>query len=171
MFETKLFKMKIEPTSHLTKSGFEIVVREAKLSDSASLIDCIKSYLKSNFIPLTPEEFHPTTEEHEKWIDKFIKGRNDLLLVAEYEGHIIGNIDLTVHHRSMLSHTGVIGMGIHENWQNQGIGSILMDKVIAWSDCQAELELLCLQFFGNNESGLSLYKKNGFIEEGRQKNS
>lgn len=161
--------MKIELTNHKTKLGKEIIIREATPSDAKSLIDCIRSYLKSNFIPMTPEEFNPTIEEHEKWIKKFIDGKNDLLLVAEHEGQIIGNIDLTIHHRSMLNHTGFVGMGIHEDFQNQGIGTILMDKVIEWSDSHSEIEILWLQVFGNNEKGISIYKKKGFIEDGRQK--
>ncbi len=161
--------MKIKPTNHKTKSGIEIVIREAKPSDSKGFIGCIKSYLKSNFIPLTPEEFNLIIEEQERWISKFINGKNDLLLVAEHSGQIIGDIDLTIYHRSMLSHTGFIGMGIHEDWQNQGIGTILMDKTIEWSDSRAEIEILWLQVFGNNEKGISIYKKYGFIEDGRQK--
>jgi len=161
--------MKINQTKHTTKLGNEIVIREAKLSDDKGLIDCIKSYLKSSFIPLTPEEFNPTKEEHENWINKFLNGKNNLLLIAEYNGQIIGNIDLTIHHRKMLSHTGFVGMGIHEDWQNQGIGTLLLDRAIEWSDNQTEIELLWLQAFGNNEKGISIYKKKGFIEDGRQK--
>jgi putative acetyltransferase len=161
--------MKIKPTKHKTKLGNEIVIREADTSDSKNMIDCIKSYLKSCFIPLTTEEFNPTIEEQEKWISKFIEGKNDLLLVAEYNGQIIGNIDLTIHQRKMLSHTGFVGMGIHVDWQNQGIGSILMDKVIEWSESRNDLEILWLQVFGNNEKGISIYKKKGFVEDGRQK--
>lgn len=161
--------MKIKQKNHKTKSGCEIVIREARTSDSEGMIECIKSYLKSNYIPLTPEEFNPTVEEQEKWISKFINGKIDLLLVAVHNGKIIGNIDLTIHHRSMLSHTGFIGMGIHENWQNQGIGTILMDKVIEWSDSRYEIEILWLQVFGTNEKGIKIYKKKGFVEDGRQK--
>jgi len=161
--------MKIKPTYHTIKTGNEITIREAETSDSKSLIDCIKSYLKSNLIPLTPEEFNPTIEEHEKWISKFKNGKNDLLLVAELNGQIIGNIDLTIHHRSMLKHTGYVGMGIHEDWQNQSVGTLLLDKLLQWSDSQSEIEILWLQVFGNNYKGIAIYSKKGFIEEGRQK--
>jgi|ERR1035437_1381012 RimJ/RimL family protein N-acetyltransferase len=161
--------MKLEQTTHTTKSGKEFIIREASVLDSERMIDCIKSYLSSNFIPLKPEEFNPTIEEHEHWIRKFLIGKYDLLLVAVYNDQIIGNIDLTMHHRSMLSHTGHIGMGIHEDWQNQGLGTVLLDKVIEWSDSRSEIEILWLQVFGNNHKGISIYKKKGFIEEGRQK--
>ena len=161
--------MKIKPTNQKTKFGNEVVIREAKSSDANGLIDCIKTYLKSNFIPLTPEEFSPTLEEQEEWISNYIYGKNDLLLIAEHKGQIIGNIDLTIHHRKMLNHTGYLGMGIHEDWQNQGIGTILLERLIEWSDIQPEIEILWLQVFGNNEKGIRIYQKNGFVEDGRQK--
>ncbi len=160
--------MKITPSKHIIKSGKQIQIREAVSSDSEKMIDCIKSYLKSNLIPLTDEEFNPTIEEHEKWITGFITGKNDLLLIAEIDGQIIGNIDLTANKRLMLKHTVYLGMGIHTNWQSQGIGTILVEKVIEWSNTNPDIELLWLQVFGNNIKGISLYKKFGFIENGRQ---
>jgi len=162
--------MKVASTNHTLKEGTNILIREAKASDSKSFILCVKSYLKSNFIPFGPEEYQLSLDEHQEWIRKFLKSKNDLLLVAEYEGQIIGNIDLSTHNRSMLKHTGIVGMGIHENWQNKGIGTILLDKVIEWSDNNSNVEILWLQVFGNNEGGIKLYKKNGFQEDGRQVN-
>ena len=162
--------MKINSSIHTTKSGQNITIREAKVSDSKSFIECVKSYLKINLIPLTPEEFNLTIDEHQQWINKFLNGKNDLLIVAEYNGQIIGNIDLTIHHRRMLKHTGFVGMGVHQDWQNQGIGTILLDKVTEWTDSNPEIEILWLQVFGNNESGIKLYKRKGFVEDGRQKN-
>ncbi|MFA8436608.1 MAG: N-acetyltransferase family protein [Marinifilaceae bacterium] len=160
--------MKSKPTIHTTKSGNEILVREAVTSDAVSLIACIKSYLKSNLIPLTGNEFNPSIEEQSKWIENFLTNRNDLLLVAEYKGQVIGNIDLTAGKRRMLKHTGHLGMGIHEDWQNQGVGTILVEKLMEWIDNYSELELLWLQVFGTNQKGIRLYKKFGFAEEGRQ---
>lgn len=160
--------MKIATTNHTIKGGKNILIREAKVSDSKSFILCVKSYLKNNFIPFTPEEYNLSIAEHQSWISKFLNAKNDLLLVAEYDGQIIGNIDLSTHNRSMLKHTGYVGMGIHENWQNKGIGTLLVDKLIKWSDNNSEIEILWLQVFGNNEGGIKLYKKNGFQEEGRQ---
>ncbi len=160
--------MKFKPVEYITKSGKNIIIREVRTSDSKKIINCVKSYLKSGFIPLTPDEFNPTLNEQIQWINEHINGKNDLLLIAEYNSEIIGNIDLTINHRQMLKHTGYIGMGVHEDWQNQGIGTALMEKIINWSDNNPEIEILWLQVFGNNEAGINLYKKFGFIEEGRQ---
>lgn len=84
---------------HIIKPGHKIKIREGNVLDSERLMLCAKSYLKSNLIPMTPEEFNLTIEEHQKWISHFLEGKNDWLLMAEFEGQIIGNIDLTIRHR------------------------------------------------------------------------
>jgi L-phenylalanine/L-methionine N-acetyltransferase len=163
-------KMKIEPTIHKTKQGQVFKIREARIEDAEGLIQCTKSYLKDGFIPLTENEFNPTVQEHENWVRGFIEEDNNLLLVVEANGSIIGNIDTTTHKRKMLRHTGFVGMGIHPDWQNQGIGAIMIHKTIEWCIKNPNIEVLWLQVFSNNEKGIHLYKKSGFIESGRQKN-
>ncbi|MBI9060867.1 MAG: hypothetical protein JEZ14_02685 [Marinilabiliaceae bacterium] len=102
--------MKINPLPITTKTGKKILIREAKLTDSSSLFECVKSYLNCDQIPLTREEFEEMAVNHTDWIRKFLDGKNDLLLVAEHQGEIIANIDLTVSSRKMLSHVGYIGL-------------------------------------------------------------
>jgi len=152
-----------------TKLGNEFLIREAKLSDSKKLIECVKSYLKSNFIPITKEEYNEFAIDNEKWMSKLINDKNNLLLVAEFDSKIIGNIDLTMSKHKMLSHTGLIGMGVVPVWQNQGVGTKLIENVIDWGIRNPEIEILWLQVFGNNLKGISLYKKMGFIINGNQK--
>ena len=83
--------MKIQPIEITDKTGRQITIREGRIENSESLIKCVKSYLKSNQIPLTQDEFDEMAKGHKDWIKKFMDGRNDLLLVAEYDGQIIGN--------------------------------------------------------------------------------
>lgn len=161
--------MKIEPQEIIDKRGNRIVIREGKISDSKELQKCVKSYLKSNQIPLTEFEFNELAINHEEWIKKFIEGKNDLLLIAEQNGAIIGNVDLMINGRQMLKHTGYIGMGIQEDWQGQGIGTAMFKILIDWVDNNPDIEILWLQAFSNNEKGLRLYSNLGFEETGIQK--
>lgn len=156
-------------TSHLSNKNKEIIIRDAQASDLEPLTECIKTYLQSGFVPFTVEEFNPSLEERTKWMNQFMQSDTSLLLVAECEGKIVGNIDIASHHRSMLRHTSYLGMGVHANWQGQGIGSMLLDRAIEWCEAQVETEILWLQVFGNNEAAIHLYLKRGFKEEGRQK--
>lgn len=161
--------MKIQPTEIIDKRGRRIVIREGRVADSEALQACVRSYLGSKQIPLTALEFVQLAKNHEEWITKFIDGRNDLLLVAEHDGMIVGNIDLMVNSRQMLKHTAYIGMGIHADWQGQGIGTAMLSILIDWVGRNQEIEILWLQAFSTNERGLRLYATMGFEETGRQK--
>jgi len=162
--------MKINPLPITSKTGKKILIREAKLTDSSSLIECVKSYLNCDQIPLTREEFEEMAVNHTDWIRKFLDGKNDLLLVAEHQGEIIANIDLTVSSRKMLSHVGYIGMGVHEDWQGQGIGTCLLQHILAWVDQNRALDAVWLQVYANNTAGIKLYSKLGFETTGTQRN-
>ena len=82
---------------------------------------------------------------------------------------LIGNIDITGNQRKKLFHTGMIGMGIHNDWQNKKIGSLLMEEAIKWS-LLSVLEILWLEVYSTNTGGLKLYEKFGFEQCGLMKN-
>lgn len=159
------------PQTVLLKNGQEITLRPARVSDALPLIQTIKAYLAdSEYIPQSPEEFTMTLEQEENWIQSFLEKDNSLLIVAEFEGRIIGNIDISGHHRSMMQHTAVIGMGILSDWRNSGLGTQLMQHGIRWAKENSILELLWLQVYTENQMAIALYKKMGFLENGIIKN-
>jgi len=47
------------------------------------------------------------------------------------------------------------------------VGSALLRAAIAWAR-GAGLHKLCLEVFAHNEAGIALYRKAGFVEEGRR---
>lgn len=61
-------------------------------------------------------------------------------------------------------------MGIAEHVRDNGIGTILLNTLIGWAVNNNSIEKITLQVFSNNERAIHLYKKFGFIMEGRLKN-
>ena len=163
--------MKFNPITVTLKNFKEVKIRSAEISDAANLLKTIKKYIAdSEFIPKLEEEIKLTTEQEEDWINSFIEKENSLLLVAEYENKIIGNIDITGNSRIMMEHTGVVGMGMLSAWRNSGLGTELMKHSINWAKENAILELLWLQVYCENEIGVNLYRKMNFKENGIIKN-
>src|SRR5690606_1081490 len=163
--------MKFEPKQITLKNKKTVVIRQAGLSDAENLLNCIKTYIPtSNYIPKLESEIKLTVDQEKEWINSFLIYDNSLLLVAEYEGKIIGNIDLTGSRRKIMEHTAVIGMGMLQEWQNIGLGTALLSAIIEWAKNNPILELIWLQVYTENESGLNLYKKMGFTENGIIKN-
>jgi len=163
--------MKFEPKQIILKNGKDVLIRQAELSDAENLLNCIKTYIPtSNYIPKLESEIKLTVEQEKEWINSFLINDNSLLLVAEYEGEIIGNIDLTGNRRKIMEHTAIIGMGMLHEWQNIGLGTALLSAIIEWAKNNPILELIWLQVYTENESGLNLYRKIGFVENGIIKN-
>lgn len=70
------------------------MIRQAGIADAEKLLNCIKTYIpQSEYIPKLEQEIKLTIEQEKDWINSFLVNDNSLLLVAEYENQIIGNIE------------------------------------------------------------------------------
>lgn len=153
---------------HITlKNGEVVSIRQAETQDAERLLDCVKTYVpQSDYIPKLGQEIQITVQQEADWIHSFIANDNSLLLVAEHENRIIGNIDLTGSRRKAMEHTAVIGMGMLKEWRNAGLGTALLSSAVEWARQNPILELVWLQVYTANAAGLGLYRKMGFIENG-----
>lgn len=149
------------------KDNRQVTIRLALPSDASALLDLIKQYLDtSEYIPINNADFNKTAEEIESWINKLNTAQNSLMIIAEHNGKLVGNLDLTGHHRTSLQHTAVLGMGMLLEWQNTGLGTALLHSAIQWAKENTILELLTLDVYTENIAGIALYRKQGFKEVG-----
>lgn len=157
--------MKMNSVTRFTKDGKEIIIREADENDALQLIELKKSYIRNTTsIPLYEYEYRNDIQMEKEWIGKF-REANSILLVAEHANKLIGNLDLTGNQRKKLYHTGMIGMGIANEWQNRKIGSMLMESALTWA-IESPLSIVWLEVYSTNKAGCKLYKKFGFEECG-----
>ena len=105
-------------------------------------------------------------EEEESIKEKIVNmGKNQYWYVAEENGKVIGLGILMNHGNLRKKHVGVITLMVNSDYQNKGIGSLLMDKLINLSESLNIIRLeLCV--FRDNYKAINLYKKFGFKEEG-----
>ena len=87
----------------------------------------------------------------------------DGTIVAVGDGEVIGSIHVAATRHGY----GEIGMAIAREWRGRGVGSALMEAAIDWARAQG-LHKLSLGVFAHNAAGLALYRKYGFVEEGRR---
>lgn len=162
--------MKIDPFTARLKDGREVWIREATVQDASELMQCIKSYIADGeYQVMEPEEFDHYVHKGREWVNAFIEEERSVLLVAEYNTRIIGNLDITGASRKRLSHNGLVGMGMLNQFRQLGLGSILLQAGIDWAKKHTHLERLWLQIIEGNAPAIKLYQKFGFTEEGRQK--
>ncbi len=79
---------------------------------------------------------------------------------------LIGTAGLSVNANHRLRHSGSLGIMIHRDFQNQGVGTALMNAMIDMADNWLMLVRLELTVFEDNERAIHLYEKFGFKKEG-----
>ena len=62
---------------------------------------------------------------------------------------------------------GEVGMAIAREWRGRGVGSALLAAAIEWAR-ERGLHKLSLGVFPHNAGAIALYRKFGFVEEGRR---
>jgi ribosomal protein S18 acetylase RimI-like enzyme len=62
---------------------------------------------------------------------------------------------------------GDLAMLVDRDWRGRGAGSALMRAAIGWARDQG-LHKLSLEVFAHNEAAIALYRKSGFVAEGRR---
>ncbi|MDZ4992463.1 GNAT family N-acetyltransferase [Clostridium perfringens] len=106
-------------------------------------------------------------DEEEELIKKKIINRdeNQYWYVAEEAGKVVGLGILMNHGNLRKKHVASITLMVNSKYQNIGIGSLLMKKLISLSENLNIIRLeLCV--FRDNYKAINLYKKFGFVEEG-----
>ena len=83
--------------------------------------------------------------------------------LAEADGEIVGSI----HVQKSRHGYAEIGMAVARDWRGKGVGGALMDIAEAWAREQ-DVHKLSLGVFAHNDRAVALYRKHGFVEEGRR---
>src|SRR6516165_5424590 len=84
-------------------------------------------------------------------------------VVAVAGGRIVGFLHVEVSRHGF----GDFGMLVDRDWRGRGVGSALIQAAIGWARSQG-LHKLCLEVFAHNAAAIALYRKSGFVEEGRR---
>lgn len=124
---------------------------------------------ESDFQVTEPDEFTMTVDDEIAWINKLNCSETSLALVAEINGYVVGLIDFHGNSkRRRLSHSGAFGMSVLQEYRDQGIGSVLIESLLAWAKECKLVEKVSLAVLATNQRAIFVYKKLGFIEEGRR---
>ncbi len=147
----------------------EIELREAVPSDARGIIEVAGAVGREKIYNVS-EGFGYSEAEERNLIARAVRSR-DLVLVAEEGGRIVGFLTLMRYfggRSPKVQHVGEIGINILDGYRNKGLGYKMMDYAIDWARNKGYIKL-CLSVFSTNERAASLYKKCGFMEEGRRR--
>lgn len=146
----------------------EVVIRPIDIEDASDLNEIrIMDGVRENTLAITSERIAST----EDFIANLTP--NNHLFVAEVEENgvkkVVGVVGLNIFSMPRLRHSASIGIMIHRDYQNMGIGTKLLEKVIDLADNWLMLVRLELGVFADNERAIKLYESFGFKIEGRKR--
>ncbi|WP_378180421.1 GNAT family N-acetyltransferase [Aquimarina sp. SS2-1] len=159
--------MSFFPKTYTSKNNRSVTIRQALFADADQLLNLKLAYLKNTeSLPLFADEYPNDVCQERDMIERYQSEKNSIILVAISENAMIGNIDLTGSWRKKMQHTAVIGMGVDLKWQNQGIGTFLLQSAVDWAQKNKILKTIWLEVYANNNPGIELYKKLKFKQSG-----
>lgn len=87
----------------------------------------------------------------------------DGTFVAHVGPELLGSLHVDVSRHGY----GEIGMAVAREWRGRGVGAALMTAAIDWAR-ERGLHKLSLGVWPHNAAAIALYRKYGFVEEGRR---
>jgi RimJ/RimL family protein N-acetyltransferase len=139
----------------------EFRVRTARSADVDGVLRLLSAVAEERRHILTEPPID--RERRAKQFRETIQSADAQVFVAEAEGEIVGDL-AAFRTRSMAPVT--IGMAVAAAWRRRGVGTALMEACVEWAH-KAGVHKVSLEVFPWNEPAIRLYRKFGFIEEGR----
>ncbi|MCB1608674.1 MAG: GNAT family N-acetyltransferase [Xanthomonadales bacterium] len=88
-------------------------------------------------------------------------------LVAESAGEVVGQLSLIVNQRPRRRHCAELGMGVAARARRDGVGTRLLSAALELCDQWLQVSRVEITVYVDNPAGIALYRKLGFVEEGR----
>ena len=148
--------------------GEELLVRNAVASDARALRETTQlTHAETDYLLSYPDEQSVDDEQEACSLEEAERSGNEVELVAVIDGWIVGSAGVSaVRSRRKVAHRARFGISILKEYWGMGIGRVLMEASI---DCarKAGFTQLELEVVADNERAVSLYRRAGFEEYGR----
>ena len=150
------------------KNGKEAVIRNGNETDGKAVFDVFnQTHAETDYLLSYPEENSFDSEQEAQFLKEKTKSLNETELVAVIDGKIAGTAGIeAVGNKYKVKHRAELGISILKEYWGLGIGKALMMACIHCAR-EAGYEQLELSVVAENERALSLYRKLGFVEFGR----
>lgn len=149
------------------RTGAPVTLRLAVEDDAEALIAFIKQVdAETTFLSREPGEFTVPVPQERMLIRQTNGRKNSIYMVAEIDGEIAATLDFHGGTRERTMHAGEFGMSVKRAYWGRGLGSRMLDTLIAWARRTGTIRRIKLRVQSGNERAIALYRSRGFVEEG-----
>ena len=138
-----------------------IEIRELLPEDAEQMIEYLKKIGgETDNLTFGKEGLPITVEQEKEFLRQARESKQSVHYGAWKNGQIIGHGNLSGFPRRM-SHRAEMSLAVMKSEWNQGIGSMLVEKLIEYAR-QNEIEIIQLEVRSDNTGAIHLYEKHGF---------
>lgn len=149
------------------ENGDVVTIREATLEDAEDIINYIDQVAsESHYLTFGQGELKIKVDQERQFIENCKKSDNSLMIVAEVNGKIIGNLSFSGGKNSRIYHMGEFGVTVLKEFWKLGIGRKLIEYMIEWASNGKQIRKINLKVREDNLHAIRLYEKMGFKKEG-----
>ena len=144
----------------------KICVEKAVLSDAAMLLEYLRQVGgETDNLTFGSEGMPFSVEAEAEFISSVENSIDNIMLLAKSDEKIVGCASLSRLPRRMR-HRGDFALSVAKEYWNKGIGSQLLNNIIAFAK-ENNFDSIDLQVRSDNKSAIHLYEKYGFKKIGR----
>ena len=142
----------------------EFQVRLARPRDARAFLDAYRSvaaekrFIQTEVVPHT----------HRYYRKRFRRPweTNAAHLLALEDGRVVGGISIRRDDHPATDHVATFGMFVVSSHRGRGVGSALLSEALRWARSYG-VERVELSVYPHNDAAIALYRRFGFVEEGR----
>ena len=154
--------------------GRGVVLREADSGDLDKLLGYINGLVNEKKRDRSSQLFtgfesRVTRKQEAEWLNELSRGIKDgdkISVLAEVDGEVAGNGDITRGSYSETRHHGHLGLTVREAYRGLGIGREMVRALMAEARRQG-LKIVDVEFLSTNDATIHVYGKAGFKRVGR----
>ena len=139
-------------------------IRLARPRDARSFLDAYRSVAAEKRFMQT--EVVPHTHRYYRKRFRRPWEPNAAHLLALEDGRVVGSISIRRDDHPATHHVATFGMFVVSSHRGRGVGSALLSEAIRWGRSYG-IERVELTVYPNNAAAIALYRRFGFVEEGR----
>jgi len=87
-------------------------------------------------------------------------------IVAVEGARVVGHLFIQRESHPVTAHVATLGIAVAAEYRGKGVGTALMTEAFAWAR-GAGVEKIVLSVYPDNAGAIALYRKFGFVDEGR----
>jgi len=152
---------------YILGDGHNLEIRKPIGEDEAvfRLIETLSD--ESNNFPFSSDDFGLTALNIGEYISYLNSRENSVFYIAKLDNEIVGLGYIEGGKRTRTSHCSNLGLGVLARYNSLGIGSMITKSLVEYARNGEVVAKIDLQVRTDNRRAINVYKKCGFLLEGK----